>query len=671
MKRNHIKAFESLGTVFTGENETQAYGDCPLCGESGHFYASLSKPLWDCKKCKASGNVSDFLHQRFHALPTPSKKALRDVERDRGILSSTLKEFNVRWWVGRLMIPCDGNLNRRVQNIKRFSPGSKCISVPSGRAAFIAPRKLTSSRKFWIAEGEWDCMALWELLRANGKRDNVIGSPGASAIPQDGLYLLEGKDVTVVYDNDKAGFEGAEKIGEVLKGIASSVRIMHWPAATPDGYDIRDLYGELGKQTLAFITEQLDKPAPGSLGTGTGAGEFAGKGMPASKVEKAYTKWLHLTSTDILDVVFGTCFANRMEGDPLWMFVVGAPGAAKTEILSSLEYAPGIKTITTLTPKALVSGSSGVNQADPSLLPKLDGKVLVIKDFTTILSMRASDREEVFSVLRDAYDGYVEKHFGSGPPRVYRSHFGILAAVTPVIDAHANRSGLLGERFIRYRIENAGVAGGIKTVRRALVNTINTTKMRNELRAVAAEALDVDMSEFGEVKIGDNMINRVSVLAQWTAVMRGVVEREPYSGLLTQKPCTEVGTRLARQLYRLGCGIALYRRERAFTNRTFHLLTKVARGSASGQVEDVVRLMFLKVEEGKYVDVGELSKWTRYPVESMRRILQDLQILGAVEQGSARGSWRLAKRLRKMINQLGVYRTDEQWKAIQQKESPW
>ena len=67
---------------------------------------------------------------------------------------------------------------------------------------------------------------------------------------------------------------------------------------------------------------------------------------------------------------------------------------------------------------------------DPSLIPKLDGKVLVIKDFTVILKERHEIASAILSQLRDAFDGSIRKAFGTGKDKKYNAKFGVIAAVT-------------------------------------------------------------------------------------------------------------------------------------------------------------------------------------------------------------------------------------------------
>ena len=127
-------------------------------------------------------------------------------------------------------------------------------------------------------------------------------------------------------------------------------------------------------------------------------------------VKRVVNKWLYLEDPYIIDVILSVYVANRIEGDPVWMMLIGPPSSAKTELLRSFDGHENAYFLSSLTPSTLVSGMpQKKNMEDPSLLLKLDDKLLVVKDFTSILSMRSESQQEIIAQLREIYDGKYSK----------------------------------------------------------------------------------------------------------------------------------------------------------------------------------------------------------------------------------------------------------------------
>ena len=68
--------------------------------------------------------------------------------------------------------------------------------------------------------------------------------------------------------------------------------------------------------------------------------------MPTlSDVHEAFAQWLELPPPgpdryEAIDVTLATPVANRMDGDPLWLFLVAPPSTGKTEMIRSLGDVP-------------------------------------------------------------------------------------------------------------------------------------------------------------------------------------------------------------------------------------------------------------------------------------------------------------------------------------------
>ena len=154
---------------------------------------------------------------------------------------------------------------------------------------------------------------------------------------------------------------------------------------------------------------------------------------PLSEVKTIANKWLHLEDDTIIDVIIATHIANKIGGDPIWLLTIAPPSNAKTEILRAFNDHPDTYFLSSLTASTFISGKKAEkSDPNPSLLFKLNDKTLILKDFTTILSMRHEQRQEIISQLREIHDGSCSKAFGTGQTIFWKGHVGLIAACTPI-----------------------------------------------------------------------------------------------------------------------------------------------------------------------------------------------------------------------------------------------
>lgn len=176
---------------------------------------------------------------------------------------------------------------------------------------------------------------------------------------------------------------------------------------------------------------------------------------PLQQIKEVYNTCLNLSEDDqyIADVLTSAYLSNVVSqvSEPVWMQVIGPPSSHKTESLRPLlTYGDSIP-LSSITVNGLVSGHRDKDGNDPSLILHLNGKNLIIKDMTTLHTMPRSDRDKIFGDLRDAFDGSCSKASGTAGFTNYKARFGVLCAVTEVVDAFQKESQQLGERFLSFR----------------------------------------------------------------------------------------------------------------------------------------------------------------------------------------------------------------------------
>lgn len=120
--------------------------------------------------------------------------------------------------------------------IEHHEDGTFSAGKPPGATPLYRPRELPETGLVHVAEGEKDADAL-AALGFNA----VASAGGANAAMRTDWSPLARHHVVIWPDNDSAGRAYAETVARRLTDIGASVRIVEWPAGTPEKFDVSDL----------------------------------------------------------------------------------------------------------------------------------------------------------------------------------------------------------------------------------------------------------------------------------------------------------------------------------------------------------------------------------------------------------------------------------------------
>ena len=264
--------------------------------------------------------------------------------------------------------------------------------------------------------------------------------------------------------------------------------------------------------------------------------------MTFHELQSIYSKFYYLDhEPDFLKVIVATILCKRLDGESVWLLVLAPPSSGKG-MISTASRLNDVVMVSTMTANALMSGARKEDTIDgknPSLLPKLDGKVMIVKDASTISEMNANARSAVFSQLRSAYDGDMEnKHTGVGEVKT-KSKFGIIMAGTPGFEQTKSQESNLGERFIHFRPTIEKDSSNVWSI-------IKEGKGKQKQYAIMQQTM-VDF--FASCKTPGKIIypDFIEHLAQQLAVLRGGFSRDRYSKEITWGPTVENPYRVAQQ----------------------------------------------------------------------------------------------------------------------------
>jgi len=500
----------------------------------------------------------------------------------------------------------------------------------------------------------------------------AVGVPGAKNFQPEWIPFFRGKKVFVLLDNDWPrqvngeevrgdGELGMLKIHAMISTVVESIRYIHWTEGTGDGYDLSDFYHDRecdAKRTYRGIC-RLCNSLPPNYAQEVEVAAFGNEMVNYKTVHNAYKKWLFLADTNVIDVIYSTIIANRIPGDPLWLFLVAKSGEAKSVFLMSFNNAPRIYTATSFTQNTLISGFGSMG-TDPSLIPRLKDKVLVVKDFTTILTVNPQERDAIFGILRDIYDGKIDKAFGNGIYRSYQAKFGFLAGVTPAIELYVEGHTALGERFLSYRLLGTDEDNLERLLcHKAIDNTSYEKEMADELNEMAKKALTFDYSKI-TVNVSNAIKEKIISLAQWTSILRGSINRNKYSNEVTHKPFTERPTRLSKQYYKLLIGIGQFRGLKSVGEDEYNIIRDVGKGTIPSRMEDVISSLYARGKDREYTTM-EIIDLIGLPSVTVSRIVENLVMLGVLVMKKTsvgvlgKVTYRIHDHILRLIEEANIY----------------
>jgi hypothetical protein len=274
---------------------------------------------------------------------------------------------------------------------------------------------------------------------------------------------------------------------------------------------------------------------------------------PLQNIRAVIRKHLEFTADDmaVVDALITTVTAIRMPQivDVLWIQHIASPGSGKTEIVRPFElFTDEVVCLSTATPNSLVSGTLDSKGEDPSLLLSLDGKVLIIKDMTTLMSMPQTSITQFYGSLRDAYDGNASKASGTEGFRKYKARFGMYICATGQIDEFGLRNQQLGERFLTIRTQRLKMPPDDRVlyIEHAEDKVIGKATWRAEIERVYRVEIDriyayMSSPKFVMPAVSSAQRHAIALMADCLGLFRTV----PINGTPTTP---EMPTRLASQL---------------------------------------------------------------------------------------------------------------------------
>lgn len=372
-----------------------------------------------------------------------------------------------------------------------------------------------------------------------------------------------------------------------------------------------------------------------------------------TSLDKILQKWFYKPDLQALRIVLGTIKAHYLNlGDPAWLFVVAPPGTGKTTMsIMGACGLPEVLTISDFTENTFLSGFHG--HREPGILEKVGhttnvgdtyttngNAIFLVKDFTTVLSMRREKRGVILSQLREIHDGWFKRAFGTGITKIWRGRVAIIAAVTPVLDRHYSIFSVLGERFLQLRAhrpdsEEAGEW--------AIQQQSHEEQIQQEVRETIDQIFKSSSNE--SPVLPDNMRKRIASLAEVVAIGRTHVYRDNYGKReIEYVPEPEANTRISKGLASIARGIAALNKREEVAEQDFQDTLRVGLDCLT----DNRRRLLIAAYQDTDLDSVMMPRTVR------SREIEDLEALKIIEPNFPNPRMVLTDRIEKLMQMASL-----------------
>ena len=360
-------------------------------------------------------------------------------------------------------------------------------------------------------------------------------------------------------------------------------------------------------------------------------------------VHEVFQRWLgHGYDTATLDATLAVAAAEKLPGDPPWLMVISGPGNAKTETVQSVSAIAGAVVVSTITSEgALLSATPRKTRskaATGGLLRRIGNRgLLVIKDFTSILSAGREVRAAMLAALREVYDGRWVRNVGTdgGQTLTWEGRIVVIGACTTAWDQAHGVISIMGDRFVLIRSDS--YTGRLAAGEHAISNTGRETAMRQEMANAVAGVIATVVDRDYPLTADDT--TRILQAADLVTLVRTGVELD-YRGDVIDAHAPEMPTRFAKQLTQIMRGALAIGMSRT---KALALALRCARDSAPE-----LRLAILEDlaanGESRVTDIRRRLQKPRATADRALQALHYLRLLVCREEQEERGGKKVLAR---------------------------
>lgn len=279
--------------------------------------------------------------------------------------------------------------------------------------------------------------------------------------------------------------------------------------------------------------------------------------------------------------------------DPVWLFVMGPSGGGKSTInIRAASCLPKTHSVSDLTENSILSGYHvNVKKKSASIGLLVDigqSGIVLMKDFTTVLSKRDDERKKIIAALREIHDGQYTRVLGNVGKIGWAGKATIIAATTQSLEGCWAVLRDMGERFIQVRTLRAD---GVQVAQAAIRQIGHEKAITEKTLKLAKEFVDFETLAFNSNGFQwDTQFEQIKYLAEYVAHCRAPTHHVNNREEAVKVGETEAPSRLMKAFGQIAHAYALLFR-RTIGGEEMQAVRRVALDSIQTQRAKVLSLI--------------------------------------------------------------------------------
>lgn len=345
-------------------------------------------------------------------------------------------------------------------------------------------------------------------------------------------------------------------------------------------------------------------------------------------VYDVFEEFYHIGDYKKIDLLLATILSVNSPDKNIWILYVGASGIGKSMLTNPIKYVEYPENnevaylVSDLTTNTIVSGQGG---SETDLAPKLDGKIMYVPDFSTIVGKRSEDQREIFSQLRNLYDGIAKKETGTyGENEEHNPDVSFIGNVTPAIHSKKLIHQSMGTRFLYYEIRDFE--------QKEVMKKIWTSEEKNEdqkskkiAQVIEDFVQEKDQSHIDQIP--QQVKNEVEKVAKWTAKMRASGSFDRYRNELDSSIEHEKPARILKQLKKIYQYL-----KKLQENYSDEKALEVIKNIGASSIDPDKRRIYIELDKSKNgLELSDLIDRIGIGRKAIKRRLLEMQNVGIID----------------------------------------